>query len=79
MQWVHWEEGMGYLSEVKKPEMLQSEYARTALQTGLRFEAKLGVNTYEFGMIGSTDSHTSLTTTQEENFFARMSARDHRK
>jgi len=28
---------------------------------------------YKFGMIGSTDSHTSLATTQEDNFFGKHS------
>ena len=51
--------------------MLQGEYARTALQTGLQLEAKLGVNPYKFGMIGSTDSHTSLATAEEDNSSAR--------
>ena len=51
-----WDKGNLNLSEPKKPEMLQGEYARTALQTGLQLEAKLGVNPYKFGMIGSTDS-----------------------
>ena len=53
-----WDKGNLNLSEVKKPEMLQGEYARTALQIGLQLEAKLGINPYKFGMIGSTDSHT---------------------
>ena len=30
-----WDKGNLNLSEVKKPEMLAAEYARTALQTGL--------------------------------------------
>jgi hypothetical protein len=47
--------------------MLQYEYARSALQIGLEQEKKLGVNPYKFGMIGSTDAHTSLATTREEN------------
>jgi hypothetical protein len=34
---------------------------------GLQQEQKLGVNPYKFGMIGSTDAHTSLATTREEN------------
>ena len=66
-----WDKGNLNLSEVKKPEMLQGEYARTALQTGLQLEAKLGVNPYKFGMIGSTDSHTSLATAEEDNFFGK--------
>ena len=43
------------------------------LQIGLQLEAKLGVNPYKFGMIGSTDSHTSLATAEEDNFFGKHS------
>jgi hypothetical protein len=68
-----WDKGNLNLSEAKKPQMLQGEYARTALQTGLQLEAKLGVNPYKFGMIGSTDSHTSLIAVEEENFFGKHS------
>ncbi|MGD9501239.1 MAG: DUF3604 domain-containing protein [Methyloceanibacter sp.] len=60
-------------TEVKTPEMLQWEYARQALKTGLLLEQKLGVNPYKFGMIGSTDSHTALSTAEEENFFGKHS------
>ena len=49
-------------TEVKKPGMLQYEYAREALKTGLKLERKLGVNPFKFGMIGSTDSHTGMAT-----------------
>jgi hypothetical protein len=38
---------------------------------GLKYEAELGVNPFKFGMIGSTDSHTSLATTREENSFGK--------
>jgi len=55
----------------KKPDMLPREYARQALMRGLKYEAKLGVNPFKFGMIGSTDSHTSLATTREENSFGK--------
>ena len=43
------------------------KYGRTAPQVGLQQERKLGVNPYKFGMVGSTDAHTSLATTREEN------------
>src|SRR5687767_14506124 len=66
-----WDKGNLNLSELKKPAMLQGEYARTALQTGLQLEQKLGVNPYKFGMIGSTDSHTSLATADDNNFFGK--------
>ena len=55
----------------KEDRMLQYEYAREALKNGLRWEAELGTNPYKFGMVGSTDSHTSLTTAEEENFFGK--------
>ena len=66
-----WDKGNLNLSERKKNDMLQGEYARTALQTGLQLEQKLGVNPYKFGMIGSTDSHTSLATADDNNFWGK--------
>jgi len=53
-------------------EMLPREYAREALKRGLAYEQRLGVNPFKFGMIGSTDSHTSLATTTEDNFFGKI-------
>ena len=66
-----WDKANLNLSELKKNDMLQGEYARTALQIGLQLEQKLGVNPYKFGMIGSTDSHTSLATADDNNFFGK--------
>lgn len=60
-------------TEAKKPEMLQWEYAREALKTGLMLERKLGVNPYKFGMVGSTDSHTAMAAVEEDNFFGKHS------
>jgi hypothetical protein len=60
-------------SEAKTNEMLQYEYARSALLLGIELEKKLGVNPFQFGMIGSTDSHTGLATTREDNFFGKHS------
>ena len=57
----------------KKPEMLPHEYARSALKLGLEQQQKIGANPFKFGMIGSTDSHTSLSTTREENYFGKFS------
>jgi hypothetical protein len=60
-------------TELKTPEMLQYEYARAALKTGLRLEASLGINPFKFGMIGSTDAHTALAAVEENNFFGKHS------
>ena len=58
-------------SATKEEWMLPHEYARSALKRGLEHEAQLGVNPFKFGMIGSTDSHTSLATAAEDNFFGK--------
>ena len=66
-----WAIGNLDVSEAKTNDMLAGEYAREALKRGLAIEAKLGTNPYKFGMIGSTDSHTSLSTAEEDNFFGK--------
>ena len=48
-----WDKGNLDLTVLKKPEMLEFEYARSALKNGLKIEAELGVNPYKFGIIGS--------------------------
>jgi hypothetical protein len=58
-------------TEVKKPEMLQYEYARSALKVGLQLEKKLGVNPFKFGMAAGTDAHTALSAVAEDNFFGK--------
>ena len=68
-----WDIGNLDVSEAKTDAMLSGEYAREALKRGLELDAKLGTNPYKFGMIGSTDSHTSLATTQENNFWGKHS------
>jgi hypothetical protein len=58
-------------SEAKTPDMLQYEYTRSALKLGLKLAARLGVNPYKFGLSATTDTHTALATTREENFFGK--------
>jgi len=68
-----WDFGNLTLSVPKTDDMLQYEYARSALKTGLMLEKTIGVNPYKFGLIGSTDSHTGLATAGEDNFFGKHS------
>ena len=69
-----WDKGNLDLSEAKKPEMLEFEYARSALKNGLKMEAELGINPYKFGMVGGTDEHTGLAAVEENNYFGKVSA-----
>jgi hypothetical protein len=68
-----WEKG-SFGPEPKTPDMLPREYAREAYKRGLKYEARLGANPFKFGMIGSTDSHTSLATYEENNYFGKAPA-----
>jgi hypothetical protein len=66
-----WDKGNLDLSVAKKPEMLEFEYARSALKNGLKIGKELGTNPYKFGMIGSTDAHTGIFSIEEDNFFGK--------
>ncbi len=67
----NWDVGNLDISQLKQPEMLGGEYAREALKRGLALEKKFGLNPYKFGMGGATDSHTSLATAEEDNYFGK--------
>ena len=67
----NWDVGNIMGTEAKSPDMLQFEYARSALKIGLKLGDDLGVNPYKFGMIATTDTHTALATTREENYFGK--------
>ena len=52
--------------------MLPGEYARSGLLRGLELQATLGVNPFKFGLIGATDTHTGLSTVDDDNFFGKF-------
>ncbi len=56
-------------TRLDKPEEQPFNYIRPTLTRGLRWEQTLGVNPFKFGLIGSTDSHTGLSTAEAANFF----------
>lgn len=60
-------------TKAKTKDMLKYEYTREALKTGLFLGAKLGVNPFKVGQIGSTDAHTGMAAVEEENFFGKHS------
>jgi hypothetical protein len=67
-----WDVGNLDGSTPKTPDMLRYEYARSALLTGLEVEAATGANPYDFGFNGTTDSHTGLASSGENNFFGKF-------
>jgi len=54
-----------------KPGDYAGSYVREALKRGLAIEQRTGVNPYKYGVVGSTDAHTSLSTADENNFFGK--------
>ena len=48
------------------------DFVRSALGRGLQIDKALGDNPYKFGMIGSTDAHTGLSSSEEDNFWGKM-------
>ncbi len=67
-----WDVGAINAPEAKTAAMLPREYAREAYKRGLQYEAKLGVNPFKFGLVGSTDSHTGLSTAEESQYFGKI-------
>ena len=49
-------------------ERRQYEYARSGLKLGLKQQSALGINPFKFGMVGSTDSHSSMSAVAENNY-----------
>jgi hypothetical protein len=48
------------------------DFIRSGLRRGLDIQERVGINPYKFGLIGSTDSHTGLSTAEESNFWGKM-------
>lgn len=58
----------------KEPGMIEREYAREALKNGLKLEEEFGTNPFKFGLVGSTDDHTGISSAEENNFFGKFPA-----
>ncbi|MGI9523774.1 MAG: DUF3604 domain-containing protein [Hyphomicrobiaceae bacterium] len=58
----------------KTPGMINYEYAREALKRGLKLEGEFGTNPFKFGLVGSTDDHTGVSSAEENNFFGKFPA-----
>jgi len=53
-----------------KPQV--GDFMRSALIRGMQIEREIGVNPYQFGVIGSTDAHTGLAAAEENNFHGKF-------
>ena len=71
-----WDKGNLDASVAKSKDMLQYEYARSALKNGLQLEKQLGVNPYKFGLVGSSDAHTGMAAMEEDNFWGKTASQE---
>ncbi|HAB36582.1 MAG TPA: hypothetical protein DCE52_00995, partial [Rhodobacteraceae bacterium] len=70
--WSSWDGRTVDISKQKQTDSFKPfEYARPALKLGLAQQAMIGGNPFKFGMIGSTDAHTSLATADDNNFWGK--------
>ena len=67
-----WDAGNILQTEQKTESMLRYEYARSVLAVGMSLDDQFGTNPYQFGFVGSTDSHTALSTADADNFFGKF-------
>ena len=51
-----------------EPDPTEADYVRSGLKTGLEIAALTGVNPFKMGVIGSTDSHTGMSSAEENHF-----------
>jgi len=65
-----------FSTSVPPPSKPEGSYVRNALQNGLAFEQKLGVNPFKFGLIGSSDGHNSSGAVEEDNYFGKFGSLD---
>ena len=71
-EWADFQIVQYYLDRVNNTDpisVFKGGYWRDALLTGLEMEERLGVNPYALGAIGSSDSHVSAGSFEEDNRF----------
>jgi uncharacterized protein DUF3604 len=66
-----WDVNMKTLSPAPDS-VLHGNYVRSALKLGLELDAKLGVDPYQAGLIGGSDSHVGVVDMKEDNFFGEV-------
>jgi len=67
---------MPYRVATMEPSAVPGSYVRDALRRGLALENGGVGNPYEFGFIGSSDTHTGATSDDEANFFSKVGLLD---
>jgi hypothetical protein len=67
---------MPYRVATMQPSEPAGSYVRDALRRGLTLESRGVTNPYEFGFIGSSDTHTGAISDDESNYFSKVGLMD---
>lgn len=69
--WDLWDRG-NLILKPKPPGSLQYEYWRPALKAGMVLEEKFGTNPFQYGANAASDTHTGMSSTEEDNFYGKF-------
>ena len=58
----------------KHPGMINTEYWREALKSGMRLQSQFGTNPFKLGAAAGTDTHTGLTAPEEDNWWGKLAS-----
>ncbi|MGB0906975.1 MAG: DUF3604 domain-containing protein [Maricaulaceae bacterium] len=72
-EWADFEQYEYLIGSETKSDVKSGSFVRGALARGLVLEAKVKTNPYEFGVIGSSDTHLGAPSLSEEHHFGKFS------
>jgi hypothetical protein len=76
-EWANFEIMESYIGVNKPVTKFQGSYVRRALEDGILYRQKLGVNPFKMGFIGSSDTHNAAPGSVEEpNYFSKTGRND---
>ncbi|MBI1198034.1 MAG: DUF3604 domain-containing protein [Phenylobacterium sp.] len=76
-EWANFEIMESYIGRAKPITKFRGGYVRQALEDGILYRDKLGVNPFKLGFIGSSDTHNAAPGSVEEpNYFGKVGRRD---
>ncbi len=71
-EWANFEQYDYFIGSSAKSTVNEGDYIRPALARGMALAEELGTNPFEFGFIGSSDTHIAAATLSEENHWGKF-------
>jgi len=71
-EWADFEQYDNLIGSTEKSNPEWGSFIRQTLARGLNIDAETGVNPYQFGVIGSSDTHLGGPALEEESFFGKF-------